>query len=411
MAPFLLSPDPEQDVFNHRVVVDSWNNITKYKLVTNSFFIFDEQRVVGTGVWVKTFWKIAKNNKWILLSATPGDTWSDYIPVFVANGFYKNRTAFNTEHIVWANYTNFPKIQRYIGTNKLNRLRNEILVDIDFTRHTKRHYEIIECEYDRELYKSLTKTRWDPYDDCPIENGSKLYYLQRKISNSSDDRQTKLLTLLETHDKVIIFYNYDYELEILRLVLDAAGITFAEWNGYKHEQLPTGDKWAYLVQYSAGNEAWNCIETDTIIFFSQNPSYKVLEQASGRIDRRNTPFEDLYYYRLKSNSPIDVRMNASLINKKNFNQRDLVRKYNERYFSKQAVPPVEKHEQLSLDIPSDPLPDSFFEESKRGYNVTNSVKHILNNWDDFVDDTQPKQTEVRTDPFAEKYKMNQTSLF
>lgn len=360
MAPFLLSPDPNIDIYNHKIVVDSWNNIQKYKEIKDAFFIFDEQRVVGSGVWVKSFLKIAKSNRWILLSATPGDTWSDYIPVFIANGFYRNRTEFNNEHIVWSRFTNFPKVDRYLGTQKLNRLRNEILVDMDFHRHTKRHYEIIECDYDRQLYKSLTKERWDPFDNCPIENGSKLYYLQRKVSNVSDDRQAKLISLLVAHDKAIIFYNYDYELDILRTILDAIGVHYTEWNGHKHEQVPTCEKWAYLVQYTAGNEAWNCIETDTIIFYSQNPSYKVLEQASGRIDRLNTPFEDLYYYRLKSNSPIDVRMNMALQNKKNFNSRDLVRTYNQKYFSK----PEDKAETKLTDIQSDPLPDSWTDKTK-----------------------------------------------
>jgi len=360
MAPFLLSPDPNIDIYNHKIVIDSWNNIQKYKEIKDAFFIFDEQRVVGSGVWVKSFLKIAKSNRWILLSATPGDTWSDYIPVFIANGFYRNRTEFNNEHIVWSRFTNFPKVDRYLGTQKLNRLRNEILVDMDFHRHTKRHYEIIECDYDRQLYKSLTKERWDPFDNCPIENGSKLYYLQRKVSNVSDDRQAKLISLLVAHDKAIIFYNYDYELDILRTILDAIGVHYTEWNGHKHEQVPTCEKWAYLVQYTAGNEAWNCIETDTIIFYSQNPSYKVLEQASGRIDRLNTPFEDLYYYRLKSNSPIDVRMNMALQNKKNFNSRDLVRTYNQKYFSK----PEDKVEAKLNDIQSDPLPDSWTDKTK-----------------------------------------------
>ena len=360
MAPFLLSPDPNIDIYNHKIVIDSWNNIHKYKEIKDAFFIFDEQRVVGSGVWVKSFLKIAKSNRWILLSATPGDTWSDYIPVFIANGFYRNRTEFNNEHIVWSRFTNFPKVDRYLGTQKLNRLRNEILVDMDFHRHTKRHYEIIECDYDRQLYKSLTKERWDPFDNCPIENGSKLYYLQRKVSNVSDDRQAKLISLLVAHDKAIIFYNYDYELDILRTILDAIGVHYTEWNGHKHEQVPTCEKWAYLVQYTAGNEAWNCIETDTIIFYSQNPSYKVLEQASGRIDRLNTPFEDLYYYRLKSNSPIDVRMNMALQNKKNFNSRDLVRTYNQKYFSK----PEDKVETKLNDIQSDPLPDSWTDKTK-----------------------------------------------
>lgn len=367
MIPFQLSPDPEKDIFKHKVIIDSWNNIRKYKDVKDSFFIFDEQRVVGSGVWVKSFLKIAKSNNWVLLSATPGDTWSDYIPVFIANGFYRNKTDFNSQHVVWARYTNFPKIERYLGETKLQRLRNDILVDMDYTPHTKRHYEIIECDYDRMMYKNLTKFRWDPFDDCPIENGSKLYYLQRKVSNISDDRQVKLLEIMDHHPKVIIFYNYDYEIDALRMIFKASGITFTEYNGHKHEPVPKGKKWAYLVQYSAGNEAWNCTDTDTMIFFSQNASYKILEQASGRIDRSNTPYDDLYYYRLKSNSPIDIRINAALINKKDFNSRGLVHTYNTKYFA------MASNKSKINDIQSDPLPESFYKKpvkrvmEQRGY--------------------------------------------
>lgn len=354
MLPFCLSPDPKNDIHNHIVVIDSWNNIQKYKDVYGAFFIFDEQRVVGSGVWVKSFLKIAKRNDWILLSATPGDTWSDYIPVFIANGFFKNRTHFYNEHVIFSRFTTFPKIERYYNEGRLIKYRNFLLVDMNFKRHTKRHYEIVECNYNIPLYKSLTKNRWDPFDNVPIENGSKLYHLQTRVSNSSEDRQAKLIEILESHQKVIIFYNYDYELDILRAVLKANNVPFSEWNGHKHEEILSGEKWAYLVQYSSGNEAWNCIETDTIIFYSQNPSYKVLEQASGRIDRLNTPFTDLYYYRLKSNSPIDIRINMALKNKKNFNYRDAIKKYDEKFF---GVPP--------MDIQSDPLPESFFEKKEK----------------------------------------------
>ena len=326
MMPFLLSPDPELNYYPNKVVVDSWNNIQKYSNVFGAFFIFDEQRVVGSGAWVKAFLKIAKRNNWILLSATPGDTWTDYIPVFVANGFYKNKTEFAREHIVyrWINKT-YPKIDRYLGTGKLIRLRNDILVDMDFHRGTVSHHEDVYVKYDISKYKDTFKHRWDPYKNEPIENASRLCYVLRKIVNSDDSRIVALMEILEKNPRAIIFYNFDYELELLKGLYYGEDVQVAEWNGHSHQPVPDTKKWVYLVQYTAGAEGWNCIKTDTIIFFSQNYSYKIMEQSAGRIDRLNTPYKDLYYYHLKTRSGIDLAISRALKEKKKFNTERFVK--------------------------------------------------------------------------------------
>lgn len=317
---FLLSTNPKVNGYKNRVIVDSWNNIQKYKNVTDSFFIFDEQRVVGSGVWVKSFLKITKSNDWILLSATPGDTWQDYIPVFIANGFYRNRTEFCNEHIVYSRFSKFPKIDRYINTGRLIRLRDRILVDMDFKRETIAHHEDIIVQYDISKYKETMRNRWDPYNNEPITNASGLCYILRKIVNSDESRQIALMDILESRPKVIVFYNFDYELDILKGLHYGKDVQIAEWNGHSHQPIPTSKSWVYLVQYTAGCEGWNCIKTDTIVFYSQNYSYKVMAQAAGRIDRLNTPYTDLYYYHLKSRSSIDLAISKALRDKKKFNE-------------------------------------------------------------------------------------------
>ena len=317
---FLLSTNPKVNGYKNRVIVDSWNNIQKYKNVTDSFFIFDEQRVVGSGVWVKSFLKITKSNDWILLSATPGDTWQDYIPVFIANGFYRNRTEFCNEHIVYSRFSKFPKIDRYINTRRLIRLRDRILVDMDFKRETIAHHEDIIVQYDIPKYKEIMRNRWDPYNNEPITNASGLCYILRKIVNSDESRQIALMDILESRPKVIVFYNFDYELDILKGLHYGKDVQIAEWNGHSHQPIPTSKSWVYLVQYTAGCEGWNCIKTDTIVFYSQNYSYKVMAQAAGRIDRLNTPYTDLYYYHLKSRSSIDLAISKALRDKKKFNE-------------------------------------------------------------------------------------------
>lgn len=320
LAPFLMSTDKTADIYQHKVVVDSWNNIKKYAEVTDAFFIFDEQRVVGSGTWVKAFLKIAKANAWILLSATPGDTWMDYIPVFIANGFFKNRTEFLREHVVYSRFSKFPKVDRYLGTGRLVRLRNDILIDIDFKRKTVSHHEDVYVPYDVSLYKSISRDRWDIWNDMPLQNASDYCYALRRAVNSDESRAEQVLRIFKDHPRIIIFYNFNYELEILRNLDYGEGVEIAQWNGHKHQEIPHGGTWVYLVQYTAGAEGWNCITTDTIIFYSQNYSYKVMVQASGRIDRLNTPYRELYYYHLKSRSGIDVAISRALKSKKKFNE-------------------------------------------------------------------------------------------
>lgn len=324
MVPFLLyADDKSEPVYKDlKVVVDSWNNIGKYKDIEGAFFIFDEQRVIGKGEWVKSFLKITRKNLWILLSATPGDTWTDYIPVFIANGFYKNRTEFSNQHISWKKAGTFWKVDRYFNTRKLERLRDRVLVDMDFERPTVAHHIDIFCDWDRALYKRIMREKWDPWKEEEIINASGLCYCLRKVVNKDLSRIVELLEILDEHPKAIIFYNFDYELELLKETLEDRwhGFEVAEWNGHKHQEIPSGEKWCYLVQYTAGAEGWNCVKTDTIIFYSQNYSYKIMTQACGRIDRLNTPFKDLYYYHLKSKAPIDIAISRAVNEKKTFNE-------------------------------------------------------------------------------------------
>lgn len=318
-APFCISTDRDLSVNNVKVTVDSWNNISKYKNIKNTFFIFDEQRLVGSGAWVKAFLKISKSNKWILLSATPGDTWFDYIPVFLANGFYKNRTEFLQRHAVYSRFTKYPKIERFIETGRLLKLKKELVIDMFYDKPTTRHNEIIKVPYDKTCVKDINVRRWNPFKNEPIINASELCYLLRKVVNSDVSRLNKTLDIFKKHKRLIIFYNFNYELDILRSLNQILDCEIAEWNGQKHQPVPKSDSWIYLVQYTAGAEGWNCTQTNAILFYSQNYSYKIMEQASGRIDRLNTAYKDLYYYHLLSTAPIDIAISRALKKKKDFN--------------------------------------------------------------------------------------------
>lgn len=327
MAPFLLSPHPDANEYDNQVIVDSWNNIEKYVNVKDAFFIFDEQRVVGYGKWAKTFIKIARNNEWVLLSATPGDKWEDYMAVFIANGFYRNKSEFEYYHIVYNPRTTFPQVLQYINVELLIQHRDELLVDMDFKRKTTSHHEEIAVRYDGELITQVIKTRQN-LEGEPIENAAQFCSVLRQITFSDESRVVALLELIEKHPTAIIFYNYDFELDILKSIDYGDDIEIAEWNGHKHEPVPTSSKWVYLVNYAAGAEGWNCITTDTIIFYSQNYSWRIMNQAQGRIDRLNTPYMNLWYYHLVSRSPIDRAITRALKAKGKFNEGRFYESFN-----------------------------------------------------------------------------------
>lgn len=302
------------------LTVDSWNNITKYEGVKDAFFIFDEQRLVGSGAWTKAFVKIAKQNNWILLSATPGDTWLDYIPVFIANGFYKSRAEFRREHVVYNRYSKFPKVDRYLQVGRLVRQRNSLLVTMPYERHTTREIEIIKVGYDKDAFEQVLEKRWHIFKERPIRDVAELFLVLRKVVNSDAQRLHAVRTLMEAHPRLIVFYSFDFELEALRSLNQATGVTCAEWNGHKHQEVPDGERWVYLVQYVAGSEGWNCVVTDAMVFYSLTYSYKNWHQAHGRIDRLNTAYSVLHYYILLSDSLIDKAIWKSLTSKKSFNE-------------------------------------------------------------------------------------------
>jgi hypothetical protein len=296
--------------------VNSWNSLHEYEDVEGAFFIFDEQRVVGNGTWVKAFLKVTKKNQWILLSATPGDTWMDYVPVFIANGFYKNRTEFCREHVVFSRFAKFPKVERWTGTAILARRLRSILVEMPFEKKTTRKIVDVYVEYDQDKFDIAWRKRWNFETRRPVKHVAELFALMRKVAYTHESRVTAIRDLMITHPRMIIFYNFDYELELLRKL----ETTVAEWNGHKHEDVPEEDEWVYLVQYNAGAEGWNCISTDTMVFYSLPYSYRMFEQAKGRIDRLNTPYDVLNYYLLRSSSVIDRGVFKALAEKRNFNE-------------------------------------------------------------------------------------------
>ena len=309
------------------IEVDSWNNIRHYEDCEDMFFIFDEQRLVGYGAWVKSFLKIAKKNRWIMLSGTPGDNWMDYMPLFIANGHYKNKTEFLQRHVIYESFRKYPVIKGYLDETRLEILRNDILVEMPYEKHTDPVKNYIDVSYDFELFKRAYKDRWHVFENRPLKDVSEMFRVIRKIVNSDPSRLEMIKKLLTCHDRLVIFYNFDYELEILRTLHDHVPVY--EWNGHRKHVLPEGTdkKWVYLVQYVAGAEGWNCTTTDAMVLYSLTYSYKNFLQAMGRIDRLDTPYTTLYYYIFVSNSIIDRAINLSLSNKKSFNERKFIRDF------------------------------------------------------------------------------------
>ena len=319
-----LSTDPACSFTGSSIVVDSWNNIGKYSDREHAVFFFDEQRASGSGRWVKEFLKITKKNTWLLLSATPGDVWMDYLPVFMAHGFFRTRTEFMEDHVIFDRFAKYPKVKRYIGKAKLQRLRRSILVEMPVERHTTRERETVYCDYDRDLYKWVVKNRMDPWTEAPLRDAGGVCRILRKVVSDNDWRSAEAKRILSSNERVIVFYNYNYELDRILAVAESLGLPTAQWNGHRHDAIPAEPRWVYICQYTSAAEGWNCTSTDTVLFWSLNYSWRVTEQCEGRIDRLNTPYSRLRYYFLESDSSIDKAVRRSLSSKKVFNERAFV---------------------------------------------------------------------------------------
>ena len=314
------------------IFIDSWNNIKKYTEIKNSVFIFDEQRAVGSGTWAKSFVKIAKQNHWIMLSATPGDTWSDWCPLMIAKGYYPNRTAFFNKHAVYNPYVKYREIIRWDNTDELEYYRSKMLVTCRMEKKTTRHFEevIADCSNKYEV-KRAYKERTNPKTGEPFKSASELCAYTRNIINTDPTRSAVGLKIIQMYDRIIIFYTLTDELEGIKWACNKAGRKMYFYNGEIHDQVPTGNNWAYIVQYTAGSEAWNCTTCNAMLFWDLTYSYKQFKQATGRIDRLNTPYSDLYYYAIRSYMPLDLAIRRALREKKDFNSRGFLKSVRAQY--------------------------------------------------------------------------------
>lgn len=314
----------ECKVFGLKPIIDSWNNIRKYEKYENYFIIFDEDHLTGYGAWSKTFIKMAKCNDWLVLTGTPGDNYSEFMTVFIAKGWYKNKRDFEENHVIYSRYSKYPKVDRYINQGLLEKHRRDILVKMFIEKRPRVHKEIVITQYDISKYKKAYKDKRDE-NNKPFKNATAFCLYLRKICNEDESKIVKVRELLLKHNKVIIFYNYIYEKEILlKLLKTMKTFNVGEYNGQHHDDIPIGERWAYLCQYTAASEGWNCLLCDTMIFFSMSYSYKSMEQAAGRINRVNTPYKDLYYYYLRTTSSIDLSINRALSTKRNFNESTFI---------------------------------------------------------------------------------------
>jgi hypothetical protein len=269
------------------ITVDSWNNIKNYRGVVGAFFVFDEQRVVG-------------------------------------HGYYTNITDFKLQHVVYEPFTTFPKVKMYLDESRLEKLRNDVLVEMPYQAYTKRVKNYMPVSYDKDLFDQVWDKRWHVYEDRPLKDAAERWRVGRRVVNSDQSRVEFIWDLIHkgVHDKVIVFYNFDYELEILRGLADM--FVVAEWNGHRKNLVPDEGPWIYLVQYNSGAEGWNCTTANAMVFYSMTYSYRTFIQAQGRIDRLDTPFKTLYYYVLVADCITDKAVKRALDQKKNFNERRFV---------------------------------------------------------------------------------------
>lgn len=296
----------------------------KYKNYVDYFVIFDECHRLknSTGVWGKSGYELTKIAcGYILLSATPiPNGWEDSINYFKMFGLTKNKTRFIKENAIISMDNGYIEIKGWKNEIKLENmwklvskhLSKDEATDLPSLTFVDVHFK------SSNTYRTIKKDR--VYQDILYDNKMKLRHGLRLHTNL-DSKIDYLKEFIDnTTDNIIIFYNYDEELKLLKENIDKK---LYVCNGYE-KNYPKKEDWdtvknsVTLANFKSGSEAVEFTYANIIVYFSPTESYTEYYQSYGRC-HRNGQTKKVTAYKFVTDNTIETDIYTSLDSKRDFN--------------------------------------------------------------------------------------------
>ena len=170
-------------------------------------------------------------------------------------------------------------------------------------------------------YKKFMKDRVIKIDDKELTGDSTLskrLYARMLCSAYSKDKIARLIDLVNsTSDRVIIFYNFNTELEALRKVLFDRPISIVNGQVKNLKEYENNDNSVTLIQYQAGAMGLNLQKANRIIYFSLPERSELFEQSKARICRIGQE-KQCYYHIMMCHKSVEEKIYECLLMRKDY---------------------------------------------------------------------------------------------
>lgn len=311
-------PNIEYDTCTYNMLGKKWS---QYK---DWFVIFDEcHRLKNScGVWGKAGYNLTKISAgFILLSATAiPNGWEDSINYFKMFGLAKNKTQFIRNEAITTMDYGYMEILGWKNENKLKNMWKSISRHLSKDEATDLPPLVFENVYFKAsaTYKTIKKDRI--YNDVLYDNQMKLRHGLRLNTNLKNKIEYIKDFVDSTNDNIIIFYNYDEELKLLKENIDKKTYLCngsikdypkkSEWDSIKNTVT--------LANYKSGSEAVEFTYANIIVYFSPTESYTEYYQSYGRC-YRNGQTKKVTAYKFITDNTIEADIYKALDSKQDFN--------------------------------------------------------------------------------------------
>ncbi len=307
----------------------------QFTKITDFTLILDESSYIKNDQATRTkFIRKLKFKNVILLSGTPvAGKYEELYSQLKLLGYKKNKSVYFSTYIVTTKFKiGGVPIQKVVGYKCVDRLKRKLRELGAVFMKTEDVFKLpaqvhnIEKVANTTYYKKFKKDRLLITNELELVGDTtlnRLLYCRQLASQYNQNKLDKLKSLLEgTENRVIIFYNFDKELELIKSVCKKLNKPISIVNG-KCRDLSNYEKFnnsITLIQYQAGSMGLNLQKANVIVYFSLTMSSELFEQSKKRTHRIGQQQTCFYYYLLTEGS-VDEEIYNTLLERKDYTDR------------------------------------------------------------------------------------------